>query len=203
MDPMAADEEVVLMDRSFLSMMYTCYFNLPGYPTWLMAQDHRPAYRELKVWLRVAAASGTPPQRKKWLLKAVHHLMSGGVPVLLETFPEAKAIITHRNLENVIGSWCSAWAPFLRNYAPGVPNEEMGPRLVQWYREALGAALCVSSRTRTTLDSSTLQYRDTVADPLAQFQRTMALMGLTLSKRDVAAAAEMDLAERPRHSSTA
>jgi hypothetical protein len=189
MDPMAADEEVVLMDRSFLSMMYTCYFNLPGYPTWLMAQDHRPAYRELKVWLQLLQHQEPRRSGKKWLLKAVHHLMSGGVPVLLETFPEAKAIITHRNLENVIGSWCSAWAPFLRNYAPGVPNEEMGPRLVQWYREAL-ERLFAFRRGPDDARFIDLQYRDTVADPLAQFQRTMALMGLTLSKRDVAAAAE-------------
>jgi len=31
MDPMDADEEVVLIDRSFLSMMYNCYFYLPAF----------------------------------------------------------------------------------------------------------------------------------------------------------------------------
>jgi hypothetical protein len=189
MDPMAADEEVVLMDRSFLSMMYTCYFNLPGYPRWLMAQDHRPAYRELKVWLQLLQHQDPRRRGKKWLLKAVHHVMSGGVPVLLETFPEAKAIITHRNLENVIGSWCSAWGPLLRIFAPGVANEEMGPRLVDWYTAALEQLFSF----RAGQDDARfidLQYRETVADPLAQFQRTMARMGLTLSARDVDAAAE-------------
>src|SRR5262249_14724098 len=122
-------------------------------------------------------------------LKAVHHLMSGGVPVLLETFPEAKAIITHRNLENVIGSWCSAWGPVLRNYSPGVANEEMGPRLVGWYRGAPARPFWFWRRPEDARFID-LQYRDTVADPLAQFQRTMARMGLTLSDRDVAAAAE-------------
>jgi hypothetical protein len=201
MDPMAADEEVVLMDRSFLSMMYTCYFNLPGYPTWLMAQDHRPAYRELKVWLQLLQHQEPRRSGKKWLLKAVHHLMSGGVPVLLETFPEAKAIITHRNLENVIGSWCSAWGAFPEELRARCSEQRWGRG---WFSGTggPGAALCVSSRTRRRLLHRPAVPRHGGRSACAVSADDGA-HGTDLVETGCRRRGRMDLAERPRHSSTA
>lgn len=189
MDPMDADEEVVLMDRSFLSMMYNCYFNLPGFPAWLMQQDHRQAYEELKLWLQLLQYQAPGRKGRKWLLKAVHHFLCNGLDVMLHTFPDAKAIITHRHLESVIASFCSSWAPFLRNYAPGVNPLEMGPRILAWY-EAATAAMFEVRKAAPADRFIDIQYRDTVSDPLGQFRRTMQSMGLPVTTADEKLAAQ-------------
>ena len=114
------------MDRSFQSMMYTCYFNVPGYPRWLMAQNHAKSYRGIEALAEAFAVSGAETAGPQVAAEGVHHFLSGGLRTMMDTFPEAKAIITHRPLKNVIASFASAWGPFLRNYAPGVDVREMG-----------------------------------------------------------------------------
>ena len=83
--PMAAeeaDEEVMLMEHSFLSA-FDSYANIPDYVAWLDTQDQTPAYRFLRRSLQFLQwqkrKRGITGQR--WLLKTPHHLLRMDIPI--------------------------------------------------------------------------------------------------------------------------
>jgi hypothetical protein len=196
MDAMTYDEEIVLMERSFLSLMFCSYFNLPDYMAWQRTQDHSKAYEELRLWLQVLTAQAPQRRKQRWLLKSVHHLLSGGMNCLLRTFTDAKIIITHRHMENVIASSASGQSMLLGNFENRVNNRELGPRWLELYRVALRDMIAVRG-TQPAARFIDIQFRDLVADPLAQYRSTMQRMGLTVGPEDEAAAAHW-IAENSR-----
>jgi len=188
MDAMTYDEEIVLMERSFLSLMYASYFNLPDYMPWQRAQDHGKAYQELKLWLQVLTAQAPQRAGRRWLLKSLHHLLSGGLHCLTETFPGTKLIMTHRDLTDVIASSCSAQAMLLRNFGNPVDPRTLGPRWVSMYENALHDMMAVRrAQPGRFID---LQYRELIADPLGQAQHVRQRLGLSLRDEDQMRAAE-------------
>src|SRR5262249_35021304 len=76
MDADAADEEVMLIENSFLSA-FNAYADVPSYMAWLDKQDQRPAYRYLVRMLQFL--QWQKRQRSviadRWVLKAPHHLL--------------------------------------------------------------------------------------------------------------------------------
>jgi hypothetical protein len=108
LEPMGYDEEIILVDRSFLSLMYSFYFDIPSYAHWQTEQDHRKGYRsraEAVVAAFSVQHSGTT--RQKVALKSPHHLLSGALQTMMDTFPDAKVLMTHRAMEKCHSSFCS------------------------------------------------------------------------------------------------
>lgn len=200
MDAMTYDEEIVLMERSFLSLMYASYFNLPDYMPWQRAQDHGKAYQELKLWLQVLTAQAPQRAGRRWLLKSLHHLLSGGLHCLIRAFPRAKLIMTHRDLTDVIASSCSAQAMLLRNFGNPVDPRTLGPRWVSMYEDALRDMMAVRrAHPERFID---LQYRELIADPLGQSEQVMRRLGLGMRDEDRRRAAEwLESNGRDRHPS--
>ena len=177
----------MLIDRTLLSLMYCFYFYVPSYMTWLRRQDHRKAYAELVTWLKVLQYLAPSRRGRKWLLKSGHHLLAGHLPVMLETFPRAKAIMTHRSLENVIVSYCSMQDVTVRKYSSTFDAKRLGPQAIEVFQRALEDLLHVRSRypAERFVD---VQYRDTVARPLEVYRTTMQAMGLGATDADEQAA---------------
>jgi hypothetical protein len=69
-EALAPDEEIMLIDRTLLCLMYSFYFYVPSYMTWLRRQDHRRAYAELVTWLKVLQYLAPSRRGRKWLLKS-------------------------------------------------------------------------------------------------------------------------------------
>ena len=96
MDADEADEEVMLMEHSFMSA-FNAYADIPGYDRWLDAQDQMPAYDYLRRMLQFLQwqqrQRGKAPGR--WVLKAPHHLLR--MHLLLQVFPGVQVILTHRD----------------------------------------------------------------------------------------------------------
>jgi len=100
------DEEVVLMEHSFLSAMYA-YANIPTYTQWLNAQDSTPAYLYLKKQLQFLQWQKRQrgQQAERWILKSPHHIHA--LDALFQIFPDAKIIQTHRDPLETIPSMSS------------------------------------------------------------------------------------------------
>jgi len=100
------DEEVVLMEHSFLSAMYA-YANIPDYTRWLGEQDTTPAYVYLKKQLQFLQWQKRQrgQQAERWLLKSPHHIHA--LDALFNVFPDAKIIQTHRDPLETIPSMSS------------------------------------------------------------------------------------------------
>jgi hypothetical protein len=170
-------------------MNYSHYFNIPSYDHWEMTQDHSKAYDELKLWLQVLQYNSTSERRgKKWFLKSPHHLLGAGLRPMLKAFPAAKAIMTHRAIENVIASYCSIQSLTIRSYSNNFDESKSGQHVIRLFTEALENLIAVR-REHPADRFIDVQYRDIVADPLSQFRRTMQLMGLPVGAEDEKAAA--------------
>jgi len=100
------DEEVVLMEHSFLSAMYA-YANIPTYTRWLGEQDTTPAYTYLKKQLQFLQWQKRQrgQQAERWILKSPHHIHA--MDALFTVFPDAKVIQTHRDPLETIPSMSS------------------------------------------------------------------------------------------------
>jgi hypothetical protein len=187
-DALEADEEIALFDRTPLSMMYSFYFYVPSYMPWLRSQDHRKAYEELRTWLKVLQHQRPARRGRRWLLKSGHHLYATALRPLLNVFPEALAIMTHRNLQNVIVSYCSMQNVTVRKYSNTFDRSRLGRQAIDVFEHALQDLQAVRREYLATRFFD-VQYEDTVRHPLDVYRSTMQAMGFRLSDADEHAAA--------------
>jgi len=184
-DAMEVAEEVLLLDKSFLSTTYDSMLNVPGYGFWQAEQDHERAYRELKIWLQVIQ-SQTPERRgQRWILKTPHHLL-GGMSGLLAVFPEAKLIMTHRDVAQVLPSYCSMCESMTVAQSGAYVRDRQGAHWSRRFADGLRRLMAV----RATLPADRfidVDYRDTVSDPVGTGSRVLAAMGVVPSPADIAA----------------
>ena len=100
-----------LMNLTFRCSMLDCVAQTPAYGDWLIDCDYGPAYRyhervvKLLQWHR-------PPSR--WRLKSPAHMFS--IDALDEVYPQARFVITHRDVTKVIPSVASVETAVVRMY---------------------------------------------------------------------------------------
>ena len=98
----APEEDVLLLDVSFMSTTAEATMNVPSYAAWLEKTDQSPAYAymvklmKLLQWQRPA---------KRWVLKTPHHLEF--LPLVKKHFNEVQFIWTHRMVNECIPSFLS------------------------------------------------------------------------------------------------
>ena len=169
------EEDVLLLDLSFLSTVPEATYHVPRFAAWLEEQDHRPAYRDLAVTLGVLEHQLL---RDRWVLKTPHHLEH--LDALLEVFPHATIVQTHRDPAKVVASFCSMIA-----HGRGVMSDVVDPVEVahHWLRKQermVTRALEVRDRVggRGFVD---VQYAELLADPIAAVRRVYDHLGVALT----------------------
>lgn len=110
----APEEDILLLDFSFMSTTAEATMNIPSFASWLEQVDNSPAYDyELKLlkllqWQKPA---------KRWILKSPHHLEF--LPILRKNYPGVRFLWTHRNIEECVPSFVSmmahSWSMFSDN----------------------------------------------------------------------------------------
>src|SRR5881227_984650 len=84
-------ECVSLMTPTFLSDQFDAMYYVPSYRTWFFRQDLRPAYEYHHRFLQHLQFRRTAG---RWILKAPTHMFA--LPILLDLYPDALFIQTHR-----------------------------------------------------------------------------------------------------------
>lgn len=113
MGALVGQECVRITAGQFCSMIFSVQYRLPNYYKWLLYEaDHHEAYRYHRKFLQ-HLQSGVPGQ---WLLKSPAHLWQ--LDVLVQEYPDALIVQTHRDPLNVISS-VSALTEHLRRMASG------------------------------------------------------------------------------------
>ena len=195
-DAEGPDEEIMLMEHSFLSHVPESGANLPSYRAWLDAQDLRPAYAMLRRLLQFLQwqkrRRGEVAER--WVLKTPMHL--GSLDVLFETFPGARVIQTHRDPLETIPSVASMYLA-LWGLATEKPDPlEVGRQCLERYAGALRRCLAV----RETLPADRfvdVDYRAVARDPVTEVRRIYTAVGRTLTP-EAEAAMRAWVAKNPR-----
>jgi len=172
LDPLLPDEDVLLLDISFMSTTTEAMMDVPSYASWLESTDQTPAYEyyvkllKLMQWLRPG---------KRWLLKSPHHLE---FPHLIANqMPDVKFIWPHRTIYESIPSFLS-----MLTYNHLIFSDEVDPNTIakRWIRKT-GYALdkTIEFRHQDNHDSMFLDvyYEDLVKDSMKEMEKIYRMDG--------------------------
>lgn len=188
---MLPQECLALMAPEFRSYEFPTTFPVPGYWEWLRDADLRPAY-EFERWFLQHLQSGRAGRH--WLLKTPAHLM--WLDTLLEVFPDALLVHTHRDPATVIASVSSLMWTLRSAVSDTVDPAEVGREQLEVWRWALGRAVEVRDRLPEgrVID---VHYRDTVEDPVGTVRRIYEHWGWEFTP-EVAAGVRRYLEQNPK-----
>ena len=165
------------MEHSFLCAM-DAYVNVPSYTHWLDQQDQRPVYTQLKKmlqflqWQKGQRGESTG---QRWLLKAPQHLHT--LHLLLDVFPKAQVILTHREPAQTIPSMASMahtlWQMYSDNPDPKAAGEQWNTRMARGIRHTMQVRNQHGSER--FLD---IHFADTVSNPMGELEKVYAFANL-------------------------
>lgn len=165
MENQEADEEFMLMEHSFLAD-FNAYAHIPSYMDWLVQQDERPAYQLLIRMLQFLQwqkrQRGISAQR--WVLKAPHHLHR--MALLLETFPGACVVQTHRDPVESIPSIASFVHTLHGIYSDAPDPVAVGQTWSARMRTGLEHTMAVRDRATGGHVFVDVAFKDTVTRPM-------------------------------------
>ena len=164
-----------ILKQDFCSNMFGSTLPVPSYDDWWSEQSEAPSYRR---YVKVMQLIGANSPDKKWLLKNPGHLAN--VDLLLEIFPDACIVQTHRNPVKAIPSVCSTirYGRMLiegENVRPDVLGER---ELNYWSKAACHADEIRKSAPQQFFD---VTQADLNRDPLAVIESIYDYFGLELT----------------------
>jgi hypothetical protein len=175
MNPDHVHEELELMLPDFSSYYPEWVARVPKWVEYYHAHDQRPHYAYLKTALKILQWY---MPRERWVLKSPQHLEQMGP--LVETFPDATIVVTHRDPVAVIQS-----AATMTCYGARMSYETTDPGwyLDYWSRRTL-ELLSASVRDRHRLpEERTIDvlFHEFMADDFAMVERIYEVAGLPMT----------------------
>lgn len=153
------EECVLLLAHTFKDVQMGIEPLLQPYGAWFEKQDLRDSYQYYVDLLRMID-SQRPGER--WLLKSPAHLWA--LDILVEQFPDACIVQTHRDPTQVLASYCSMMHALMAIFESADPKT-LGPVVLEYLARSLEAGM----QQRAASDASRfldLDYREFVASPL-------------------------------------
>lgn len=182
MDAFAHDEELPLIEQSFISNIPESMLYLPSYGEWLLGADQTKAYAELHEWLKILQWQDPSRRGRKWILKAPHHLTA--VRTTLDTFPGAIIAMTHRRVDHVMGSYYSMVASLTSGNTDADLSREQAAHWTQRLRRNLVDMIPVrEERPERFFD---IQYRALLSDPVGSATAIFQAAGIPVDDADIA-----------------
>lgn len=178
------EEDFPILGYAFMSWTYAAWFHVPDYASWLGETGLQNAYtfhrRVMKhfTWQRrqrLADHSHTG----QWLFKMPFHLME--LEALLEAYPDALFIQTHREPAQFMGSWNSLVTSLRSMTSDPVPPDAQGAEQLALMSGMLNQAVAFR-RAHPQLQNRWIdvKYGDLVKSPFATLERIYARFGWTL-----------------------
>lgn len=195
LDAHAADEEILLLEHSFYSTVPESGANVPSYGRWLDAHDQTPGYQYLRKLLQLLQwqKRRAGQRAERWVLKTPHHL--GFADVLLDVFPGALIVQTHRDPLESIPSLASMITALWSLVAEHVDPREVAR---QWSAKmARALRRCLAVRDRHPDRFLDVWFLDAVRDSVGQARRIYEVAGLPFTT-EAEAAMRSFMATNPR-----
>ena len=181
----APEEDVFLLDLSFMSQSPEAMMHVPSYAAWLERQDHTLAYRYLFTMLKLLQwqRPGT-----NWVLKTPNHMEH--LDVALRILPKTLVIQTHRDPKKAVASFCSMVAHGRGILSDHVDTREIARHWVRKMRRMLARSMEVrnSGKVDAFVDVS---YYDLVANPIDEVRAIYRHAGIEFTGRAENASAAM------------
>jgi len=170
-----ADECRMLLMQSFANVTFQANATVPAYTEWLYQADMRPVYQ---LYVQTLKLIGVNDTGKRWVLKDPSHLWA--LDVLLETFPDATVIQTHRDPVKLIPSVCSLVLTARRMQEPEVTPEAVGVSEINQWERVLKRGMAVRERHPDRFVD--LHFDNFVTDPVAAVQGIYRRLGENLDE---------------------
>jgi hypothetical protein len=175
MNPDHVHEELELMLPDFASYNQEWVARVPKWVEYYHAHDQRPHYRYLKTALKILQWY---LPRERWVLKSPQHLEQLGP--LVETFPDATFVVTHRDPVAVIQS-----AATMTCYGARMSYKTTDPKwYLDYWSRRIEQLLAASVRDRHRLpEDRTIDvlFHEFMADDLAMVERIYEVAGLPMT----------------------
>jgi hypothetical protein len=173
----SAEECVALFMNELRTLQFDIQYRVPSYVKWLLAEDTHIAYEGYRRQLQLIQHHR--PHGTRFLLKDPTHLVH--LTTVIELFPTAKLIFTHRDPAFIFSSICSLYAHTRAIFSHDVDPCALGREVMDGYWPT---ALDQAEQTRAALPPSRLtdtRHADLVRDPLGCVAKIYADLGITLS----------------------
>ena len=164
-----------LLRQSMRSVSFECLAHLPGYSAWLRDQDWAGAYRRHRRNLQLI---GLNDAGRRWVLKNPSHLFA--LDALLQVYPDALVIQTHRDPRTAIASVCSLAAQACEGWSETYRGPVIGRDQLELWASGLERFLAERTRHHAARFYD-VRYEDFVADPFGTVVAAYGHFGLPLS----------------------
>jgi hypothetical protein len=189
-----------LLQQAGTSVAFETQAHVPAYSAWLQDADWTPAYRRHRRLLQLI---GLRDPEKRWILKNPSHLIA--LDTLLEVYPDAVIVVTHRDAVTCVASMCSLAEASTR----GTSTTFVGETIGRTQLDLLGRQYDAYRKVRSTAPEAQfvdVEYADLVADPVAAVRRVYDAAGMPRDDEvHATVSAELEasrsVARAPRHHS--
>ena len=176
------EEDFMLLRLAFTTWVLVIAHYAPDYGRWLAATGSRNAYayhRRVMQHFTWQRRQREPEGERHWLLKMPFHLME--LEVLLETYPNAVFIQTHREPVQFMASWNSLVERMRSFTTEPRPPRETGAEQLAFMSGMLNGAIQFRA-SHPALDRRWIdvRYVDLVDDPMAVVNDIYARLGWPL-----------------------
>ena len=176
------EEDFPILRMTFSAWTPTTRYRVPEYEDWLSENGCREAYgfhRHVMQHYTFQRRQRRPESQGQWLFKMPYHLLE--MENLIEMYPDALFIQTHREPEQFMGSWCSLVGKVRELSSEPQPTEEMGVEQLAFMKRIMDRGVDFRMRhpelEHRWVDVS---YYDLIQDPLAVVGHVYERFGWTL-----------------------
>lgn len=156
-----------ILAHSMLSPQANVTFNIPSYQDWVDKQRAAPAYTYHRHFLEHLQSRH---MKDRWVLKSPVHLAT--LDALLDEYPDARLIFTHRDPAKTIPSLASLVYTVRGIVTDTVDPKKVGPEQLDWWAKALDHAMKVRDKHADRADQfMDMQFEEVIADPVAALAR--------------------------------
>lgn len=180
--PTRADEEIGWLAAALDACTYEAQYRIPGYIAWSEARPAHAVYREFARLLRTDAATHGNAAMPRVLKcpQFCEHL-----PALLEQFPDARLVVTHRDHREVLASSVSMVAAQSAFQSDQLSLADIE---AEWRRKiALREARVEAALAQWTGPVARVDFAALSADWRGEISRTYAALGLALTPQALSA----------------
>jgi hypothetical protein len=164
------NECVFIMAHDFKTLMWESRGKLPGYRDWIFQTSVKSAYEYHKRFLQILQAQAPGI----WNLKMPSHALY--LQTLLEVYPDARLIWTHRDPLAATGSLCSLISLGHRGFVGKVDAEWIGENYP--WQAAQHAQRAMDARDAIGEDRIIdVHYAELLRDPIAAIRKLYAQLG--------------------------
>lgn len=190
------DEDLLLFEMTFESVVSTFRFRMPSYLEWVLSRPLDHTYAYVKNILQYLQWQDGGRRDRPWVLKTPVHI--GYLDIVAAMYPQATVVHCHRDPVTVVPSFTRAVEASRRIGSDYVDGAELGTEQLLLWSEMADRNLLLRDKLGSALTIVDVAYEQIRDDPLAAISRIYEAHGLTVTGK-ARQAMERWSAENPQH----